>query len=80
MPSIRAGESALLMTEELALEQLGRYGAAVDVAKWTVPPQAQLVDRAGHELLARATLSGDEHGSVGRRHAGDHVIDPLHAR
>jgi hypothetical protein len=37
-----------------------------------------LVDRARHELLARAALAGDEHRRLRRRDAPDDIVDALH--
>src|SRR6185295_9497308 len=56
----RAGEGALLMSEELALEKLGRNRAAVDGDERPRPARAGIVDRAGRELLARARLAQDQ--------------------
>ena len=63
---IGAGVRALLRTEQLALEQVGRDGA--DVHRHQPPrPAAQLMDAAGEQLLAGAGLALHEHGAVGER-------------
>ena len=38
------------------------------------------MDRAGRDLLARAALAGEEHGSVDRRHLAHRGEDVLHPR
>ena len=49
---VRAGERALLVTEDLALEQRLGDGGAVDRDKRERRARAQLVDGLRHELLA----------------------------
>src|SRR5881409_2303847 len=57
----RTGERALLVAEQLRLEQrLGQRGA-VDRDERTAAPRRARVDRARDELLARAALALDEH-------------------
>src|SRR5439155_23976196 len=57
---VRAGKGALLVPEQLALENpLGERGA-VDREIRTVGAAAALVQRAGDQLLARAAFAGDE--------------------
>ena len=67
--SNRAGERALLVAEQLALDQAGRQGGAVDLDERLVAPRAGRVDGAGDQLLAGAGLAGDQHRGVGRRDA-----------
>ena len=54
---VRAGEGALLVTEDLALEQRLRNRRAVDGDERERRPRAQLVDRLRDELLAGARLA-----------------------
>src|SRR5262249_15385908 len=56
----RPGEAALDVTEELALEELGRDGRHVDRDERLIAPRAQGVRRPGEQLLARARLAADE--------------------
>ena len=56
----RAGERALLVAEELALEQRGRERRAVDAHERPLAAR-QLVQRLGQHLLADAGLAEDEH-------------------
>ena len=62
-----AGERAALVAEKLALDELLRDRRAVDLDERLVLAARVLVERAGHELLARAALARDEHrrGRVG---------------
>jgi len=71
----RAGEAALLMPEELGVDELGRDGAAVDPEDRARRAGGAVVNRARHDLLSGARLAGDEHRHVGRRGAEDQVHD-----
>src|SRR5205823_9360443 len=55
--SDRAGERALLVAEELRLEQPFRNRAAIHGDEGRVAPASCLVDRAREKLLARAALA-----------------------
>src|SRR5690606_24714551 len=72
----RAGEGALDVAEQLALEQVLRDGAAVDGDERPVLARRAAVDLAGDQLLAGAGLAGDEHRDVGGRHLL-HLAEPL---
>src|SRR5205823_3561858 len=74
-----AREGTALVPEHLALQELLGDGAAMHGNE--APPRAarQAVERRRHELLARATLTRDEDGRVGRRHAPDDFEDRQHA-
>jgi len=56
----RAGERTSLVTEQLALEQLGRDGGAVHLLERALGSLAGHVDGAGDQLLARPTLADQE--------------------
>ena len=60
--AVGAGEAALLVTEQLALDQVGRDRAAVDREERKALAPAQVVDRPRGELLASAALAGQQHG------------------
>ncbi len=77
-PVLRAGERALLVAEQLALEQALGQRAAVDRHDGKVPPRAGGVDRPRDELLAGAALAADQHGRVGPRHRGDQLEHLAH--
>src|SRR5204862_2480674 len=68
-----AGERALLVTEQLALDQRLGERRAVDRDAWTGAPPRRAVDRARHHLLARARLAAEEDGRVGRPDARDQL-------
>src|SRR5262249_34132441 len=61
-------ESAALVTEELALQQPGRYRSAVHLQELASPPCAAVVDGAGNQLLSRPGLAENEDGRVSRGH------------
>ena len=68
-PSLRcasAGERALLVAEELGLEQRLGQGGAVDGDERPLRARAPRVQRPGEELLAGAALAFEQHGDVGR--------------
>ena len=71
-----AGEGALLVAEQLALQQPGGDGRAVELDEGAVPPRAQLVQGAGDEFLARARFAPNEHGGVGGGDGLDLLQDP----
>jgi hypothetical protein len=78
-----AGEGALFVAEQLALEQRRRQRRAVDAGQ-RPRPRRQVVQRLGEHLLADAGLAEDEHvdpalGDVAqqRRGRGDARIDHL---
>jgi hypothetical protein len=52
------------VTEELALEQPVGHRAAIQLDEGAALSGAVVVDCAGHEFLARAAFSGDEHRSI----------------
>ena len=76
----RAGEGALLMPEQLALDQTGGDGGAVELDEGLVIPTAQAVDRAGDELLPGAGLALNQHGGVRRRYLLHQPHHPLQRR
>ena len=73
-----AGEAATLVPEQLALDQLGRHGGAVERDERLLSPAAELVQCLRDELLSRAALPLHQHGRVGGRDPCDHVVDRLH--
>src|SRR5690606_35206165 len=77
---LRAGECTLLVTEELALDQLARDGRHVDRNERPRTALGEIMENARNEFLARAGLAGDHHREVRLREAGDDAIDLLHGR
>jgi hypothetical protein len=67
----RAREGALLVAEQLALDEGGRQGGTVDADQRARTPGAPVVDRPGQELLPRARLPKEQHRGVHRRHLRD---------
>src|SRR5690606_29970349 len=62
----RPGERALLMSEELALQQGLGDGGAVDGDEGSIAPRRQGVQQARDDLLARPALAVQVHGRGGR--------------
>ena len=60
-----AGEGALLVAEQLALQQPRGDGRAVELDEGAALARAQLVQGAGDEFLARARFAADEHRGAG---------------
>src|SRR2546425_1022046 len=73
---MRPRERALLVAEELRLDQGVRYRAAVDSDKRLLASSTQLMNRASDELLASARLALDENSQRGVGHLLD-LLDNL---
>ena len=71
-----AREGALLVAEQLALQQAGGDGRAVELDEGPLPAGAQVVQGAGDQFLARARLPANEHGGVGGGDRLDLLQDP----
>src|SRR6266403_2095495 len=76
----RTREGALLVAEELALDQLARERSAVHLDERPRAPGAVVVERVGDQLLARAARAADQDREIGVRYLADHVEDALHPR
>src|SRR5690606_1951225 len=63
-PADRAGERALLVPEQLALDQLAGNCRGVDGNEGPVLARAELVDRFRDELLAGARFTEDQYREV----------------
>ena len=59
------GERALLMAEQLALDQLARDRGHVDCDERAASALAEIVQSAGYQLLAGAAFAHDRHREVG---------------
>jgi len=77
---VGAGEGALDVSEQLALEQGFRQAGAVDRPERLGATQRVVVDRPGQKLLARSGGPFDQHRDVRGRDATDDLKDPLHGR
>ena len=75
----RPGEGALLVAEELRLDERLGHRSAVDDEERLLAAVARVVDRAGDALLAGAALARDEHGRAGAGDALRQVEDAAHA-
>src|SRR5206468_11125257 len=58
------GEGTLLVTKELALDELPRQRGTVHLHERSPAPRAAVVKRADDELLAGAALASYQHGDV----------------
>ena len=67
------------MTEQFALQQRRAQGGAVHLDERPVGPPRVAVDGVGHQLLARAALTVDEHGRGARGRELDPAVDLLQA-
>ena len=66
------------MAEELRLDEIRRDSGAVDPDEGPIGPLAVLVDRVGHQLLARSALAVNQDVGVGGRREGDQLEELLH--
>ena len=78
LPRQRPGEGALLPAEQLALDEPGRQGGAVDTHHDVIVAGTEPVDGLGDPLLARAGLAQHQDTGVRGRHLLDlaeHLLD-----
>ena len=68
------------MAEQLALGQRLGNGRAIDRHERLIAPPAEIMDRLGHDLLARAVLAQNQHGQIGLGHAADDRAEGLDGR
>ena len=73
--AVGAGEGALLVAEQLALQQVLRDGGAVERQERRLGAGAVLVDGARDQLLAGAALAGDQHRHVLGGDAANGLVD-----
>ena len=74
----RAGERALLVTEQLALEERLGQRRAVDATRTGLLARRAIVDRPRHHLLADAGLAEQEHADRADRDPIDDAMQLLH--
>src|SRR4029079_8430737 len=74
----RAGESALLVAEQRALDQTLRQSGAIQLNERTVAALALHVDRAREQFLTRAGFALEENGGARRRGGGDGLQHTSH--
>ena len=75
-----ARKRALLVTEQLTLQQVFRNRSAIDGNEWAVLAGRAAMDGARNEFLAGAAVSHDQDGDIGIRHAPDHFENAMHRR
>ena len=63
---VGAGEGALAVAEQLALEHVARHRGAVEGDERAVGAVGRAMDHAREHLLAGAGLAGEEDGQVAR--------------
>ena len=73
-----AGESAPLVAEQFALEQLFGDSRRIDGHEWTACARRVLVQSARDQLLAGAGFAGDQHGDMALAQAADGAEHILH--
>ena len=69
-PRHGTGKRALLVAEQLRVDQLGGDGAAVHAAERAAPERRMLMDRPGNDFLTRSCFSEQQH----RRTAPSHHL------
>ena len=67
---VGAGKGATLVAKQLGLKQVLRQAGAVHGHQRPVCAQTGLVHGGGHQLLARARLTEQQHSGHGGRHPG----------
>ena len=75
---VGAGERALLVTEELGLDELLGNRGAVDPDERLARPIREVMQPAGNQLFAGARLTEDQDRGVGRRHPRDLLAESAH--
>ena len=78
LPPMRAREGALLVAEELGLEQPLGNGGAVDLDEGPLAARGRHMDGAGDEILAHTALTSDQNGRVGVGNALDDGANRRH--
>src|SRR5881397_4144984 len=79
-PRDRARERALLVAEELALDQLLAERRTVHLDQRLRAPRAPVVERVRDQLLAGTAPAADQHGHVGVGDLVDGLEEPAHGR
>src|SRR6185503_361015 len=79
-PRDRTRERALLVAEELALDQLARERRAVHLDERLRPARPAIVERVRDQLLPRPALAADQHRDVGVGDAIDGLEELPHDR
>ena len=77
---LSAGEGALLVAEQFALDQLARNSGHIDGDHRALAALAEVMQHARDKLLAGAALALDHDGEIRLREPGERAIDLLHGR
>ena len=77
-PGARTRERALLVTEQLALDQALGHRPAIELDERASGSIRRHVDRVGDQLLARPVLTEDQHPAFGRSQLADQLSEMLH--
>ena len=81
LPVLGVGERALLVAEQLGVEEGGVEPGAVDLDERRLGARAQVVDHPRHPPLAGAALAGEQHGGPLALGQQAHLVgEVLHAR
>ena len=75
---VRTGERALLVTEQLRLDQIVRQRGAAHLDERLLRARRVVVNGVGDELLAGARFAAQEHRRVGLRHLRDLRVHVVH--
>src|SRR5688572_27432961 len=75
-----AGERALLVSEQLALDQFCRQRCAVDLDERHLATRRAVVNAPGDELLADAAFASNEHRDIAVADLLDNLRDFAHRR
>src|SRR5690348_13808959 len=62
----RSGVRTLLVSEKLASNQFRRHRSHIYGDKWFIFSSASIVNRSGHQVLARSSLSRNQHRHIRR--------------
>ncbi len=68
------------MAEEFAFGQSFGNGRAIDGDKGLIAAPAEIMNRLGHDLFARAIIAQDQHGQIGVGHAADNRAQGVDCR
>jgi hypothetical protein len=74
LPGVGAGERALLVAEQLRLDERIGQRRAAHFHEWLLRPQRVVVNGVRDEFLAGARLAANQHGGVGLRDLGHLLV------
>ena len=74
------GEGPFFMAEQFAFGQGFGNSRAINGNKRLIAAPAEIMDRLGHDLLARAVFAQDQHGQIGVGHSADDRAEGVDSR